>query len=715
MSEDRGAAAMATPRRAARAGRKGLSLRAKIGLFGVLPVVLVLTAQTVIRSWRIDRELEASSEQTIRSQLAEAALEIERANVAAVEAARVMAVAQESGMFGDRARSLAFARAVLESFPELTGAYFGYEPNADGRDAEELGATAIDPKALGPGGRFVPYWFRDRDDPKVIRLSPLIDMESSYYYRGVKNRFERRPEDEGIVLAGGVSQLYRAPAPDELAREPAMITEPYEYEGKYMVEQTVPIVIGGRFVGIAGVDRALNDIDRFLANLRGSVKSDLILLSRRGRVIAATMDKALRTKPIEETPYAGILRPMFEHTDGMYFDVATDPVRGGKYYFAGTKIPTGHWTLAMAVPQDEVLGPVRRVQRESLAMSVIGTLIVLAILIALMGSIARRVEVAADAASRVSEGDLTVRVDPSGGDETGALLHAIDGMVKSLRALVGAVQHSSVRLVSTANELAVAARREETQIQEFGTSTSQIAAAVKEISTTSQELVRTMEDVSRATSETATLADAGRAGLDDMGAAMHRLEGAAGSISERLAVINERAAAIGGVTTTITKVADQTNLLSLNASIEAEKAGEYGRGFSVVAREIGRLADQTAVATLDIGRIVKEMQSAVTSGVMEMERFSGEVRAGIEQTARIGTQFSRILEQVEALLPRFAEAHEGMRAQSTGAQQINEAVLQLADVARHSADSVRELHETASRLHEAVSEMKSEMSRFRVQ
>jgi methyl-accepting chemotaxis protein WspA len=100
---------------------------------------------------------------------------------------------------------------------------------------------------------------------------------------------------------------------------------------------------------------------------------------------------------------------------------------------------------------------------------------------------------------------------------------------------------------------------------------------------------------------------------------------------------------------------------------------------------------------------------------MEMERFTVEVRAGLEQTARIGTQFSRILEQVEALLPRFAEAHEGMRAQSTGAQQINEAVLQLAEVARHSAESVRELHETAGRLHESVSEMKSEMSRFRVQ
>lgn len=714
MSDETGGAAMAAPpRRAAHSGRTGLSLRAKIALLGIVPVIAVLALQTMIRTSRTNAEFERRTEQAIRSELAEAALEVDRANRTAVDVAHVMALAQESGMLGDRARSLAFARAVLDAFPALTGAYFGYEPNADGRDAES--DAAIDPKALGAGGRFIPYWFRDPADPTVIRLSPLADMETSYYYRGLKNRLQKQPEGEGITLPGGVSKLYRPGSVDELFTDRTMITEPYVYEGKYIVEQTVPILRDGQFVGVAGVDRALNDLDDFLARLRGRATGDFILLSRRGRVIASTIDPTLRTKPIEETPYAAILQPMFERPRGETFEQRADPLRGGDYYFASTKIPTGGWTLAMAVSRDSVLAPMRRMTQESIAMSVIGTLLVLGILVALMGSIARRVRVAADAAEKVSDGDLTVRVDPSGGDETGTLLRAIDAMVKSLRALVGAVQHSSVRLVGTANELAVAARREETQIQEFGTSTSQIAAAVKEISTTSQELVRTMEEVTRTTSETAALADAGRTGLGDMEAAMHRLDGAAGSISERLAVINERAAAIGGVTTTITKVADQTNLLSLNASIEAEKAGEYGRGFSVVAREIGRLADQTAVATLDIGRIVKEMQSAVASGVMEMERFTGEVRAGIEQTARIGAQFSRILEQVDALLPRFAETHEGMRAQSTGAQQINEAVLQLAEVARHSADSVRELHETAGRLHEAVSGMKSEMSRFRVQ
>src|SRR5438093_6429155 len=111
---------------------------------------------------------------------------------------------------------------------------------------------------------------------------------------------------------------------------------------------------------------------------------------------------------------------------------------------------------------------------------------------------------------------------------------------------------------------------------------------------------------------------------------MHHVMEAAGSINAKLAVLNEKASNINQVVTTITKVADQTNLLSLNAAIEAEKAGEFGRGFAVVASEVRRLADQTAVATYDIEQTVKEIQSAVSAGVMGMVKFSEEVCRGID-------------------------------------------------------------------------------------
>lgn len=102
---------------------------------------------------------------------------------------------------------------------------------------------------------------------------------------------------------------------------------------------------------------------------------------------------------------------------------------------------------------------------------------------------------------------------------------------------------------------------------------------------------------------------------------------------------------------TISKVADRTNLLSLNAPIEAEKAGEYGLGFAVVAREIRRLADQTAVATLDIEGMVRDMQSSVAAGVMEMDKFTKEVSDSVEKAQGISTQFVEIINKVQSLTP----------------------------------------------------------------
>ena len=160
---------------------------------------------------------------------------------------------------------------------------------------------------------------------------------------------------------------------------------------------------------------------------------------------------------------------------------------------------------------------------------------------------------------------------------------------------------------------------------------------------------------------------------------MSHLETATGEFSERLSLIRQRAEDINVVITTITKVADQTNLLSINAAIEAEKAGEYGHGFLVVAREIRRLADQTAVATLDIERLVEQMQQAVAAGVMQMDRFSAEVKTGVQKVSSISEQFSTVIDKVQGLNQRFDQVNEGMQAQTSGATQIAENLVSLSD------------------------------------
>ena len=164
--------------------------------------------------------------------------------------------------------------------------------------------------------------------------------------------------------------------------------------------------------------------------------------------------------------------------------------------------------------------------------------------------------------------------------------------------------------------------------------------------------------------------------------------------------------------TTITKVADQTNLLSLNAAIEAEKAGEYGRGFAVVATEIRRLADQTAVATYDIEQMVKDIQSAVSAGVMGMDKFSQEVRQGMQDVQQVGGQLSEIIQQVQALAPRCEAVNEGMQAQATGAEQITQALAQLSEAAQQTVESLRQSGQAIDGLNQAATGMRSGVSRF---
>ena len=328
-------------------------------------------------------------------------------------------------------------------------------------------------------------------------------------------------------------------------------------------------------------------------------------------------------------------------------------------------------------------------------------------------SFSRPMREAVEMAKLIAGGNLTTQVNTSAaGGEMGLLLRSISEMSDHLRNLIKHIQESIVTVMSTTNQIAGVAKQQETTIQEHGSSTVEVAAAVKEISATSQELTRTMGEVQTSAVQAGELAATGQGALTGMHQAMQGLADSTDSISSRLSVISERANNINLAVTTITKVADQTNLLSINAAIEAEKAGDAGRGFLVVAREIRRLADQTAAATLEIERIVKDMQQSVTAGVMEMDKFNKQVRRGVDDVGEIGGKLSEVILSVQHLLPRFEQVTEGMSAQSLGAEQIREAMTQLSNGATQTSDSIREFHKATEQLREAISGLRDDISKF---
>lgn len=312
------------------------------------------------------------------------------------------------------------------------------------------------------------------------------------------------------------------------------------------------------------------------------------------------------------------------------------------------------------------------------------------------------------------EGDLTQKVVIVGGGEIEELGNSFNAMIKNLHEMVLQVQSSGQLVSSSAMEIAAVSKQQQATSSEIAATTIQIETTSKEISSTSKQLVTTMREVSTVAEQTATLANGGQEGIQKMEQTMRGIMEASASISAKLAVLNDKANKINTVVTTISKVADQTNLLSLNAAIEAEKAGEFGQGFAVVAREIRRLADQTAIATLDIEQMVEEMQSAVSAGVMGMERFSDEVRRGAEDIDSISGQLEEIITQVQTLTPRFESVNDGMEAQSSGAQQISDGLTQLSEAAQQTATSIKQSSLSIEHLQSASVRLSESVSGFRL-
>jgi len=311
-------------------------------------------------------------------------------------------------------------------------------------------------------------------------------------------------------------------------------------------------------------------------------------------------------------------------------------------------------------------------------------------------------------------GNLTQRLKLGRRDEFGTLEDGFNRMAEELNSLVAQAQKSSLQVTTSVAEIAATSKEQQATATETAATTTEIGATSREIFATSRDLLRTMNEVSAVAEQSATLAGTSQSGLTRMEDTMRSVMEAAGSVNAKLAILNEKAVNINQVVSTITKVADQTNLLSLNAAIEAEKAGEYGRGFAVVATEIRRLADQTAVATYDIGQTVKEIQSAVSAGVMGMDRFSEEVRRGMRDVQQVGGQLSEIIHEVQTLAPRFQLVNEGMQTQATSAEQITQALSQLSEAAQQTAESLRQSSQAIDDLTLVANQLRTGVSRFKI-
>jgi len=579
------------------------------------------------------------------------------------------------------------------------------------------------PEAIGGGLWYEPYILFDkkkhygpyvyREDDQVLFTwdlnTPTYDYHNQgWYLLGIPKKWgrsEKRP----------LRIYWTDPYFDEAATEALMITV-----DALMYDQ------GGRLIGMSTVDFSLEDLKDMVAKMTVTPNSLPFAVDvSSGLLIAYPSDPSKVLKKITDLSWG---KKLEEVKDAQPGKVAVNLLilQGESFSLFYTVTKTGV-AVGILSPHKELYANINKLNRTNMYTSlvVISVQVILFLLIAIfmVRRICNPIRKLTDVAQEIAEGDLVGASKSltliegragSGKDETGRLLVAFQSMSRNLNSLLGQVQRSGNQVTSSSNEIATSSRHLEATVSEQAASTNQVSVSSKQISSTADALAETMNEVAAAASETAALAESGQAGLDGMETSMQGVLKGTASVSAKLEGIKENALSIGSIVSTITKVADQTNLLSLNAAIEAEKAGEYGVGFSVVAREIRRLADQTAVAVLDIEDMVNRMGASVSAGATEMERFSQEVGSAVYEINKIGKQLEGIMSGVRTLTPRFEAVNEGMEAQSQSAGQISETMEQLNMVTQNTLESLREFKLTAEYLNEAAMGLQNEVSRFKV-
>lgn len=326
----------------------------------------------------------------------------------------------------------------------------------------------------------------------------------------------------------------------------------------------------------------------------------------------------------------------------------------------------------------------------------------------------RRPMAALEASIRqMGRGDFATTASVWRKDEFAELAAQLNEMTRQLAALVGRLHQAGRRVRDSAGAVSEQTRHQDAAGGEMDAHAGRLTESTRKIQFSGSEMGRSLTSVVQLAEATTGLAATTRETLDRLHGTMTQVRQSGVAVTSKLELLSEKAANISQVVVTMGKVADQTNLISLNAAIEAEKAGESGRGFAVVAAEIQRLADQTAVAAEDIEQVVREMQTAVAAGVIGTEEFGGRVAEGAGELEQLGRQLGEVVGNLAALNPPMDTVQQNLRAQSDSVRQLNETLARFTGVVRQTVESLRASRAAADQLDRAALDLDDGLARFK--
>ena len=588
-------------------------------------------------------------------------------------------------------------RMTLEQSPQLWDAYVGWEPNSlDNLDSFFEG---VETDGYNGTGRYMPMWFRNENG--TLSLEALGDMENE------------------TILENGVRAGEYYLCPRETLKPCVIDPAPYEVGGKtvLLASFTVPIVSDGEFMGIAGADLSMEFLQQMLHESNQDLydgQGEQALVSASGRLVAFTGEGAkpgdhasLVLDQMEMDAIAAVGRsnePLFQiESEGVDHLQLIMPVT-----LPGTDV---RWSLLIKLPLAVVMQDFNQLdteltdmrQQDSMLLTGIGLLVALAglgvmVLLAYgLAKPARQLVAMLDDIAK-GEGDLTKRLNVERADELGDIARGFNAFLDKLQGMIREVVGSVQQVTDASEHTADIALRTNDGVQRQLSEIDLVATAVTEMTATAQDVARNASQAASAAQNADGSASHGREVVRATSETIQNLSQDIQRAVDSVQALARDSENITGILDTIRGIAEQTNLLALNAAIEAARAGEQGRGFAVVADEVRNLAQKTQSSTEEIQHMIEQLQNGTRETVKVMEQSRARTDQSVLQAEEADAALTSITQAVSVINDMNNQIASAAEEQSAVAEDINRNVMTIDTVAKDVAKGADEASQASASL-----------------
>ena len=377
------------------------------------------------------------------------------------------------------------------------------------------------------------------------------------------------------------------------------------------------------------------------------------------------------------------------------------------------------WIIGSGIYVDNVAAEVSSIRNRVLMVTAAGSVIIIIIVFLISMLITRPLKAGVIFANRLAQGDFTVPdLVVKSKDESGLLASALNKTKNDLSRLIntamGSVASTSNQVASASEELSATVGQMNKRLDEQAKRSTQVATAATEMSQTVVDIAKNASNIATSAIDTLKIAEAGESVVSQTVSEVRVISNTVAESASRITTLGERSKQIFEIVDVIKDIADQTNLLALNAAIEAARAGEQGRGFAVVADEVRKLAEKTSKATAEVGAMIGAIQDETSKAVQAMTESQTRVEKGVSLSAEAGDALRRILDSVRGLQSMVQQIASATEEMSTVSDTISSDIEMIADVSRETSGSAAEIEAASNGLAKLSADLQDVTKKFKI-